>query len=70
MIGVDFERPDGSYAPDGKLRDRIMHACFEKGLLLLSCGQSTMRFCPPLIVTAEEASVAVTIFEAAVADAA
>jgi len=70
MIGVDFERPDGSQAPDGKLRDRIMHACFEKGLLLLSCGQSTMRFCPPLIVTAEEASVAVTIFDAAVTDAA
>jgi 4-aminobutyrate aminotransferase len=69
MIGVDFERPDGSYAPDGKLRDRIMHACFEKGLLLLSCGQSTMRFCPPLIVTPEETQTAVEIFDAAVASA-
>src|SRR5580765_6621553 len=69
MIGVDFERQDGSHAPDGKLRDRIMHACFEKGLLLLSCGQSTMRFCPPLIVTTEETQTAVEIFDAAVASA-
>ena len=46
-----------------------MHACFEKGLLLLSCGQSTMRFCPPLIVTPEETQTAVEIFDAAVAAA-
>jgi len=69
MIGVDFERSDGSHTPDGKLRDRVMHKCFEKGLLLLSCGQSTLRFCPPLIVTAEQAGVAVKIFDAAIAEA-
>jgi 4-aminobutyrate aminotransferase len=36
-------------------------------LLLLSCGESTLRFCPPLIVTAEEVKRAVAIFESAVA---
>jgi len=46
-----------------------MQKCFEKGLLLLSCGQSTLRFCPPLIVTAEQAGVAVKIFDAAIAEA-
>jgi 4-aminobutyrate aminotransferase len=44
-----------------------MQKCFEKGLLLLSCGESTLRFCPPLIVTAEEVKTAVAIFDAAVA---
>jgi 4-aminobutyrate aminotransferase len=68
MIGVDFEKTDGSHAPDATVRDRVMQICFEKGLLLLSCGESTLRFCPPLIVTAEEAGVAVKIFEAAIAD--
>ena len=63
MIGVEFERNDGSHAPDAKLRDRVMQKCFEKGLLLLSCGESTLRFCPPLIVTEKEAGVAVTLFE-------
>jgi 4-aminobutyrate aminotransferase len=68
MVGVDFERAAGR-APDGQLRDRVMQKCFEKGLLLLGCGQSTLRFCPPLIVTGEEAGVAVKIFDAAIAEA-
>jgi 4-aminobutyrate aminotransferase len=70
MIGVEFEHNDGSHAPDAKLRDRVMQKCFEKGLLLLSCGESTLRFCPPLIVTEEEAAMAVELFEAAIAEAA
>ncbi len=70
MIGVEFEKSDGSGAPDGELRDRVMQKCFEKGLLLLSCGESTLRFCPPLIVKQEEANTAVTIFDAAISAAA
>src|SRR6266550_6857829 len=66
MIGVDFEHSDDSHAPDGKLRDRVMQKCCEKGVLLLSCGESTLRFCPPLIVTGEEAATAVGLFDAAV----
>jgi 4-aminobutyrate aminotransferase len=69
MIGVDFAKSDGSRAPDGPVRDRVMQRCFEKGLLLLSCGESTLRFCPPLIVTAEETKTAVEIFDKAVAEA-
>ena len=69
MIGVDFERCDGSRAPDEKLRDRVMRTCFEKGLLLLSCGESTLRFCPPLIVTQEDVATAVNLFDAAVGEA-
>ncbi|HYA27313.1 MAG TPA: aminotransferase class III-fold pyridoxal phosphate-dependent enzyme [Acidobacteriota bacterium] len=45
-----------------------MQKCFEKGLLLLSCGQSTLRFCPPLIVTDEEVATAVEIFDAAIGE--
>jgi 4-aminobutyrate aminotransferase len=69
MIGVEFEKDDGSHAHDSELRDRVMQKCFEKGLLLLSCGESTLRFCPPLIVTAEETKTAVAIFDAAIAAA-
>jgi 4-aminobutyrate aminotransferase len=69
MIGVEFEHRDGSHAPDGRLRDRVMQKCFERGLLVLSCGESTLRFCPPLIVTQEEAATAVEIFDAAIGDA-
>ena len=66
MIGVEFARPDAGRAPDAQLRDQVMRKCFDRGLLLLSCGESTLRFCPPLIVRREEAEAAVAIFEAAI----
>jgi 4-aminobutyrate aminotransferase len=68
MIGVEFVRADGSGTPDAALRDQAMNKCFEKGLLLLSCGESTLRFCPPLIVTEEESATAAEIFDAALSE--
>lgn len=68
MIGVEFVRADGSGTPDGSLRDKVMKNCFERGLLLLGCGESTLRLCPPLIVTREESTTAVEIFDAAISE--
>jgi 4-aminobutyrate aminotransferase len=68
MIGVEFERAGGSHGADGKLHDRVMQRCFEKGLLLLSCGESTLRFCPPLIVNKQQVDTAVAIFDTAIAE--
>jgi 4-aminobutyrate aminotransferase len=62
MIGVAFANNDGK--PDAKFRDQVMSQCFEKGLLLLSCGDSTIRFCPALIVKRAEVDMAVGIFDA------
>ena len=61
MIGVEFGQNGGM--PDADFRDQVMAKCFDQGLLLLSCGESTMRFCPPLIVKREEVDVAVGIFD-------
>jgi 4-aminobutyrate aminotransferase len=65
MIGVEFARSDASRTPDAQLRNQVMQKCFEKGLLVLSCGESTVRFCPPLIVNRAEVDTAVEIFAAA-----
>jgi 4-aminobutyrate aminotransferase len=62
MIGVEFAHHDGK--PDASFRDRVMTTSFDKGLLLLSCGESTIRFCPPLIVKHDEVNSAVGIFNA------
>ncbi|MBI1993100.1 MAG: acetyl ornithine aminotransferase family protein [Deltaproteobacteria bacterium] len=62
MIGVELAKTDSARTPDSQLRDRVMRKAFEKGLLLLGCGESTIRFCPPLIVTKAEAATAVEIF--------
>ncbi len=34
-----------------------------KGLLLLGCGESTVRFCPALIISREEVDTGLSIFE-------
>ena len=36
---------------------------FERGLLLLGCGENMVRLCPPLIVTQQEMDVALDILE-------
>jgi 4-aminobutyrate aminotransferase len=52
----------GAELADAELRDRVVRAAFESGLLLLGCGENTIRFSPPLIVTKNEVDVAVDIF--------
>jgi len=48
--------------PDKNLRDQMLLRCFENGLLLLICGESTIRFCPPLITTADQVNMGLEIF--------
>lgn len=50
MVGVEVIAPDGSRAPAGDLRDRIVELCFQRGLLLLGCGPNALRLCPPLVI--------------------
>jgi 4-aminobutyrate aminotransferase len=52
MIGMELIEPDGT--PARALVDRILHTAYRNGLLLLSCGVSTLRFMPPLCVTEAE----------------
>ncbi len=64
MIGVEFVRDRATREPDSTLPDRLIEACADAGLLVLSCGRSheVIRFIPPLDVTAAEISEAVEIF--------
>lgn len=48
-----------------ELPAQILKACRERGLLLLSCGNNTLRFVPSLTVTKEEIDQACDILEAA-----
>ena len=62
MIGVELVRDRLSKEPATDERNRLIQHCFQKGLLLLGCGENTVRFCPPLIVAEKEADTAVSIF--------
>jgi 4-aminobutyrate aminotransferase len=70
MVGVELVRDARSKAPATAERNQVIGACFQKGLLLLGCGESTVRFCPPLIVGEQEIDTAVSIFAEALAQAA
>src|SRR5580765_1680965 len=50
MIGVEIVQDQHSRKPAPQMRDQIVNMAFERGLLLLGCGESTIRLCPPLTV--------------------
>ena len=53
MIGLDLPDHDHAVA--------LEQACFCRGLLVLTCGERSVRLAPPLVVTVEQADVAVDI---------
>jgi 4-aminobutyrate aminotransferase len=61
MIGAEFIKKDGSPAID--YVGALEQLAFRKGLLLLSCGKSTIRFAPPLIITEEQVKIGLEILD-------
>lgn len=66
MIGVEFVKDPETHKGDEKLRDAVVDLAFERGLLLLGCGKSVIRFAPPLSITRAEIDEGLAIFEEAV----
>jgi 4-aminobutyrate aminotransferase len=63
MIGIEIVQDQKSRTPAGPLRDKIVDLAFERGLLILGCGETSIRLCPPLIVNQQEADIALDILE-------
>ncbi|MDQ3738756.1 MAG: aminotransferase class III-fold pyridoxal phosphate-dependent enzyme, partial [Actinomycetota bacterium] len=53
MVGIDL--------PDHDMAAAVEYACYEQGLLVLTCGERALRLAPPLVVTTEQADTAVEI---------
>jgi 4-aminobutyrate aminotransferase len=68
MIGADVVAPLDCGETASALRDRIVQAAFERGLLLLGCGERTIRFCPPLCIAAEHVQSALAILRSVTDD--
>ena len=66
MIGVEFVKERNTKEPDHELRDRIVELAFERGLLTLGCGKSTIRIAPPLSITDSEMEAGLEILEEAI----
>ena len=65
MIGVELVRDRGTKERAGSERDRVVDECFKRGLLILGAGRNVLRLCPPLVLSAEEAGIAVRILDEA-----
>lgn len=63
MIGVELVKDKATREPVTDLRNRVEAVAFEKGLIILGCGETSIRLCPPLIVSEDEAMVGLDILE-------
>src|ERR1700724_1478796 len=68
MLGVEIVKDKATKEYAAAERDRIVELAFERGVLFLGCGPSTVRICPPLVVTKEEADVAVDVLEECISE--
>ena len=63
MIGIEIVRNQATKEKAPDLRGHIIHSAFEKGLLILGSGDTTVRFCPPLVIDEEQADFAARTLE-------
>ena len=63
MLAIEMVKDKASRDPVPSLRDHIVDLAFQHGLLLLGCGESSVRLCPSLLVNQQEADLALDILE-------
>ncbi len=65
MVGIEIVRDPQSRTPAPDIRHRVIEVAFERGLLTLPCGASTIRLSPPLVARDADVDKAVSILDAA-----
>jgi 4-aminobutyrate aminotransferase len=63
MIGVELVRDRRTKERATTERDRLVDECFKRGLLVLGAGRNTVRLCPPLVLTRNDADIVVGILD-------
>jgi 4-aminobutyrate aminotransferase len=63
MIGIEIVKSQQTKARAGEERDKMVDMAFERGVLLLGAGPNTVRLCPPLIITKQQADAALDVLE-------
>jgi len=63
MIGFELvlDKETKERAPE--IRNQLELMAFERGLLILGCGQNSIRLCPPLIINRDQADFALDTLE-------
>ncbi len=66
MVATEFVEDPQSKTPAVALRDQILVEAYQRGLLLLPCGKSTVRYIPSLIIQRDELDEGVEILDASI----
>ncbi len=70
MIGIEFVHDKVTREPAGRIRDAVEDMAFHRGLLVLGAGDSTIRLCPPLVVSRDQCDFALNTLEECIGKAA
>jgi 4-aminobutyrate aminotransferase len=68
MTAMDIVKSRDTAVADPALRDEIVQAAFQRGLLLLGCGEGALRFCPPLCIAPAQVDAALHILTEVLAE--
>ena len=66
MVATEFVADRATKQPAPEFRDRVVDEAIQRGLILLGCGRSAIRYIPPLNVRREEIDEAVEILDASI----
>ena len=69
MIGIEMVTDRDSRTPAETLCAKVLHRAYNNGLILLSCGVSTVRFMPPLMITRNDVDEALSLLEPSLVEA-
>ncbi len=69
MVAVELVKSQQTREPHPEARKKVVYRAFEKGVLLLGCGESAVRFMPPLIVEREQIDHALAVLERCISEA-
>jgi len=68
MVGMELVRDRTSKERAIEERNAFVNAAFERGLLILGAGKNAVRFSPPLVLTTQQADIALRIVDEALTD--
>jgi 4-aminobutyrate aminotransferase len=69
MIGIELVRDQNTREKAPEFRDEVLRRAFERGMLVLGAGESTIRLSPPLVVSRDQCDFALETLEDCIREA-
>ena len=70
LLAIELVRDRATKEPAPEECEALVQTCYHKGLLLLRCGETSVRLSPPLVIDQKQAETAVTIIDESLAEVA